>query len=113
MIRGVPVTLYRRAEIGRDEMGEPIVEWIPETVEDALWTQGEGDSEGLSDGARPLGTDDTVTVHLPKAYKASVAGCEFEILGRRYRVEGDPVGYMPELTPGRYNRRVTARRVDG
>ena len=113
MIRGVPVALYRRAEDGFDEMGEPIIEWVAETVEGALWTQGEGDSERLSDGVRPFGTDDTVTVHLPKTYAATVAGCEFEILGRRYRVEGDPVGYMPELTPGRWNRRVTARRVEG
>lgn len=113
MIRGVPVTLHRRVEAGFDEMGEPVVEWAPEVVEDALWTQGEGDSDGLSDGARPLGTDDTVTVHLPKSYTASVAGCEFEIRGDRYKVEGDPVGYMTELTPGRWNRRVTARRVDG
>lgn len=113
MIRGAPVTLYRRVEAGEDEMGEPIVSWEPETIYDVLWSQGEGDSTGLPDGFRPLGTDDTVTVHLPKTYTASVAGCEFEFCGKRYKVEGDPAGYMPELTPGRWNRRVTARRVGG
>lgn len=113
MIRGVPVTLRRRVEAGEDEMGEPIASWEPETIDGALWSQGEGDSTVLSEGFRPLGTDDTVTVHLPKAYTASVAGCEFEIRGERYKVEGDPTGYMPELTPGRWNRRVTARRVEG
>lgn len=52
-------------------MGEPeISRGAPEVVEDALADAGRGDSDGLSDGARPLGTDDTVTVHLPKSYTA-------------------------------------------
>lgn len=113
MIRGVPVTLFRKVAVGEDEMGEPVVKDVPETIDDVLWSQPADDGSRLPDGTRPLGTEDTVTIHLPKTYAGSVAGCEFEIRGGRYKVEGDPVGFMPELTPGRWNRCVTARRVEG
>lgn len=109
--KAVAVTVLRKSKAGEDEMGEPVVEWVPETVEGVLWIQhGCG---RLDDGSRPEGTEDTVKLHFPKTYTAGLAGCRVELLGREYEVVGDPVGYMPDLTPGSFNRPVTARKVEG
>lgn len=109
--KAVQVTVWRKSQAGEDEMGEPVVEWVPETVGNVLWIQHGCDR--LSDGSRPEGTEDTVKLHFPKSYTASLAGCSVELLGRKYAVMGDPVGCMPALTPGAWNRPVTARKVDG
>ena len=110
-MKGRSVTVWRKSASGEDEMGEPVVQWVPETVENVLWIQNSADR--LTDGTRPDGTDDEIKLHFPKAYAMSLAGCRVEVLGRLYDVNGDPVGCMPELTPGQWNRRVTARKVEG
>lgn len=109
--KAVAVTVLRRSEAGEDEMGEPVVEWAPETVEGVLWIQRA--AERLEDVARPLGTEDEIKLHFPKTYDKALAGCRIGVCGRTYEVVGDPVGCMPELAPGRWNRHVAARRVEG
>lgn len=111
MIRGEDVTVLRKSASGTDEMGEPIIAWVSEEVENVLWEQ--GSANNIGDPTRPDGTIDDVTIHLPKTYTTSVKGAEVEINGVRYAVIGDPIGYMPDLTPGAWNRPVTCRRVEG
>lgn len=108
---GVEVTVLRKSEAGRDEMGEPIVSWVPEPVENVLWSK--SSSDRLEDGDRPEGTEDTVTFHFPKIYALPLSGCRIVLGSRTYDVLGDPIGYMPELTPGKHNRPVVGRRVEG
>lgn len=113
MIRGRAVTVWRKAETGEDEMGEPLVDWMPERVENVLWGPSEYAARLSEDGARPAMTDDEITVHIPKTYTACLAGCRIEVEGALWDVVGDPQGYMPELTPGPWNRSATARKVEG
>ena len=110
MIRGEDVTVLRKSASGTDAMGEPDITWESETVPDVLWSQAE--SERLSDGTRPGGTDDTVTFHFPKAYTDDLSGCRISVQGRIYDVLGDPIGYIPAITPGKWNRTVTGRKVE-
>lgn len=116
--RAVAVTVWRNRPVldgagdpVADEMGAAVCERVPERVDGVLWMQ--RSSSRIADAGRPNGTVDEIRLHFPKAYDASLAGCEVEVAGRRYAVVGDPIGYMPELTPGPFNRPVTARRVDG
>lgn len=110
-MRGVTVEVLRRSVVGEDEMGEPEIEWVSESVPNVLWHQAE--AERLSDGTRPSGTDDSVTLYFPKSYAKSLCMSRVVIAGRMYDVVGDPIGYMPEMTPGKHNREVTARKVAG
>lgn len=110
-MRGVTVEVLRRSVVGEDEMGEPKVEWVSESVPNVLWHQTEADR--LSDGTRPDGTDDSITLYFPKTYAETLCGRRVVISGRTYDVLGDPIGYMPDMTPGKHNRMVTARKVDG
>lgn len=109
-MRGSDVTVLRKTESGEDEMGDPIVSWVPETVDNVLWSKSR--SADLDDVSRPDGTEDTVTFHFPKTYTASLSGCKIVLGSRTYDVVGDPVGYMPEHTPGVWNRPVMGRRVE-
>lgn len=103
--------VYRPVEGEPDPMGEPAVEWVPEEVDGVLWIQHLADR--IEDADRPAGTEDEVKLHFPKTYTESLLGCRIGVCGRLYEVVGDPVGYMPGLTPGKWNRAVIARRVDG
>lgn len=107
------MTLFRKTETGIDEMLDPIWDWVPERIENVIWEQAAYDNQRIADPTRPNGIDVGITVHLPKTYTQSVRGCEFEIMGARWSVIGDPVGYMEHLTPGPWNRPVPCRRADG
>ncbi|MCD8211913.1 MAG: hypothetical protein LUC17_02680 [Oscillospiraceae bacterium] len=113
MIQGETATLYRKVSTGTDEMGEPIVEWAAEELDNVLFSQAYENENYIIDGTRPDGTIDTATLHVPKTFTDSLKNCEIEVQGARWTVIGDGKGYMPENTPGPWNRPIKLRRVDG
>lgn len=118
MLRGRAMTVWRRELGGTDAMGEDTVVWVPETVENVLWGPTRSESlsvvaGGLDAGGRTRGTRDTITAHFPKTYTESLSGCRLEAYGRCWDVIGDPQPHLDHLAPGRWNRTVVARRVDG
>lgn len=118
MLRGIPMTVWRKSKTGVDEMGEDTYVWISEIVENVLYGPTKSDrltgiSGRLPGGTRPQGTDDTITAHFPKTYTESLAGCQLEAYGRRWDVLGDPSAHLDHLVRGKWNRTVAARKVDG
>ena len=112
LLEGIDVVVVRHVPTGEvDAMGEPITEDTREVVHDVLVAP--RSSADVDDPKRPNGDDIAIKAHFPKGYSSSLAGCDIEFWGMRYRVQGDPMGYIPELTPGRWNRPVTARKVQG
>lgn len=103
--------LFRPVESGFDDMGEPITEYVEEHIDGVIWQRSENSS--LDEGERPNGVEDTLIVHLPKTYTASVKACLVEIEGNRYECQGDPIGYMEELCPTPWNRPVYVKKVEG
>lgn len=112
LLEGVDVVVIRHVPTGRaDAMGDEVATEEAETVSDVLVApQSSADAD---DATRPNGDVDAIRLHFPKSYAKPLAGCDIEVGGLRYRVQGDPRGYLPHLTPGRWNRPVTARRVEG
>lgn len=109
---GGDVIVVRRVPTGDvDAMGESITEEERESIPDVLWAP--HSAADIDDAQRPHGDVDAIKLHFPKSYTASLAGCDVEVAGQRYRVQGDPVGFLPHLTPGRWNRPVVARRAEG
>lgn len=113
-MKGVTVDLIRFVPTDDiDQMGEPVKVRKTEQVDNVLWHPTSGEGGGVSQMTRENSAVEQITIHLPKAYTKSVAGCLFVIDGQEFAVQGDPVGYMPENTPGDWNRPVYATRVEG
>lgn len=112
LLHGVDIVVIRHVPTGIvDAMGERVTEEERERVSDVIWSP--YSSADLDDAQRPHGDAVSIKLHFPKSYTASLAGCDVEVDGMRYRVQGDPKGYLPHLTPGRWNRTVIGKRVDG
>lgn len=98
------VTVVRFVQTGRDAHGAPTYEETREVVPGCLM---EPVSTQDSIEARQAGDSVLAHLHIPKTYTASLAGCDvIDAEGRRWHVVGDPQPYMPENTPGPWNRMV-------
>lgn len=112
LLSGVEVIVIRRVPTGSvDAMGEPVTKEECDTVESVLWSP--YSSADVDDAQRPHGDVSAIKLHFPKTYPASLAGCDVEVDGSRYRIQGDPQGYLPHLTPGRWNRTAIGKKVEG
>lgn len=68
------------------------------------------------EASRPDGATVALTLHFPKAYKGRLDGCSVVLDGEwagTYRVVGDPMPYMPENTPGKFDRPVEVEAAHG
>lgn len=111
LFKGARVTVLRKVKGELDEMGDPVISWEPETVDNVLYHQG---STVDLDASRPDGVQIDMTFHFPKTYTASLRGCKIKIDDQHeYMVVGDPQPYMPKNTPGPWNRSVGAEVVYG
>ena len=107
MIRGIDVTVLRPNPTGRDRLnnvtyGEPVREPVRNVLIDSPNPQ---DMEA----ARQDGVTLALTLRFPKGYSASLRGCSVELpapYADTYRVVGDPLPYMAENCPTRWNRPV-------
>jgi hypothetical protein len=110
-MRGVDVTVKRPVEGELDSMGEPSVMWESEIVSNVLVAPAE--SERIEQDGRARGTDDIANVYFPKSYTARLKGCKVTLRGEDWDVIGDPQGYMADISPTAWNRRVSVRKVEG
>ncbi len=115
-IQGEPVTVYAPVQAGEDEYGQPVKVWAAQEVADVLvcepQTQDVG--QGLqSDSGRPEGDEVSLTLHFPKSFAASLRGCRVALRGRAFEVMGDPVALTAANVPGKWNRAVPVRLVEG
>lgn len=107
-------TVLRPIFDGTDRLGDALrVGTSEETVAGVLVTP-----VAFSDleEARQNGTESHLTVHFPKGYTSSLAGCDVELTGRyegTYRVVGDPLPFMERNTPTKWNYPAEVVRVDG
>lgn len=109
VILGETVTVSTPAQAGEDAYGQAVKEWADEDVRNVLVCQPTSDDVA----SRPEGDEVTLTLHFPKTYTASLRGCTVTLRGERYTVLGDPVALTEANTPGRWNRAVPVRRVEG
>lgn len=110
-MKSISIKVLRPEIIGKDALGEDICELVPEPDEVLVLTTPGKVAE--LDATRPEGVLVTWTIHFPKDYVLSLRDCWIEMSGNRYRVIGDPQPYMPENTPGLFNRPVEVEVVDG
>lgn len=68
---GERVAVLRRVMAGRDDMGEPVWEWVAETVDNCLVRPLSGSD--IEEVGRPDGVVTEYSVALPKSYTATMA----------------------------------------
>ena len=118
---GERVAVLRRAEVGRDSMGEPVWRWDAETVENCLVRPLSGSD--LTDALRPDGVRVQCAVALPKSYTATMAtlrharialverGMDPDDADSALRVSGSPDVTRP--CPTAWDEVAECGRVDG
>lgn len=109
-LTGEGVTVLYPKEGALDEMGEPVITWESENVENVLFAPSSASDLEVK---RPDGTRESVIFHFPKTYKRNLRGCKIIYKGETFRVKGEPYPYMEENTPGAWNYAVSAEVVNG
>lgn len=116
MLRGEAVTVLTPTQAGEDEYGQAVKSWASQEVADVLVCEPSTTDLGAglqTDARRPEGDSVSLTLHFPKAYAASLRGCRVGLRGRTFEVLGDPVALTEGNVPGRWNRAVPVRLVEG
>lgn len=102
------VVFHKRIQEGTRPDGQPLWGWESLPIEGCLYTI---DRPETQDEQHRYQSDDRLTVHIPKGNDhIDFSGYIVGIGGSAYVVEGNAVTYMPENTPGAFNRTVTAYR---
>lgn len=115
MIHGEKVCVLLREQVGLDGYGEPVFEECAHWVE-CVVAPGTGDnrtSEEAEDSGRRRGDILIYTLHFPKTFTAEISDAHVIVRGKKLRVVGTPQCYTPENTPGKWNRQVQVRSIDG
>ena len=110
MISGETVTVLSPVSAGEDEYGQPVREWLEAPVDDVLVCS--PSTEDIGSG-RPDGDTVSLTLHFPKAFAAPLRGCRVALRGKTFDVLGDPVALTAANVPGRWDRAVPVRLVEG
>lgn len=109
---GEKVVVERPVETGRNSHNQPIVEWVPETVDDVLVAP--GPRADIPDTARPAGVVIAWNLHFPKTFTGSLRGARIRVRGGApCEVVGDPQPYTLENTPTRWWMPVEVKNAKG
>lgn len=111
MIKGEPISVFRPSSTTTDAFGAPVRIWTEEQVSDVV--RHPADAQDYLDTNRSDGTIIAWVLHFPKTYTASLRGCQVEVEGERYDIEGDPQAFMLVNTPTHWNRKAYAIRTEG
>ena len=114
MIRGTPVTVYRKVAAAEPDRFNNVVYGLTgEDVDNVLIAPG---STELLEASRPEGVSVSYTLHFPKTYTKSLEGCAVALpapWGGTYSVIGDPKPYMDANTPTCWDRPVEVEAAHG
>lgn len=112
MIFGEPVQVISRDNDGIDEFGNARVVYrkFYVTVDNVLVAPTSSQDLGPE---RPEGEATIMTFHFPKTYIGDLRGCLIRWKSKRWAVIGNPQPYSEDATPGKWNRPVQARLVEG
>lgn len=111
MIKGTTLTFKRKVKAGTDGMNNPVYNTENVTVDDCLVAP-------VVPSAAPeqqamTQTRGQIEIHLPKTFSGDVGGSTVDWSGQTYRVDNSGAVYMPENTPGRWNRNFRAEVIRG
>lgn len=110
LIKGIPVTLYQRAQTGTDAFGAPTYTETPVTVENVLAAPVA--AEAVVNGQQLSGRRLVYELCIPKVDSHSWEGCRVEFFGQTFRAFGPVTEYIDAMTPLDWNRKVKVERYE-
>ncbi len=111
LIKGRNITLYTVTETGRDGFNRPVETEIPVEIENVL-IQPTSDEERL-DTLNLTGRRAMYTLHIPKGDTHDWTDKKVSFFDKTFRTIGEPLEYMPELTPLAWNKKVRCEIING
>ena len=109
-MKGIPITLYNKVEIGRDAFNKPIYDDMPETVANIL-IEPLSDSEVL-ETLSLTGRKAVYRIGIPKGDKHDWTDKKVSFFGQDFRTIGIPLEGIEEMIPLEWNKKVTVERYE-
>ena len=109
-MKGIPVTLYNKTEIGRDSYNAPIYEEMPETVENVL-IEAISSTEVL-ETLSLTGRKAVYRLGIPKGDNHNWTDRRVSFFGQDFRTIGIPVEGIEEMIPLEWNKKVEVERYE-
>lgn len=109
-MKGIPITLYNKVEIGRDAFNKPIYDDVPETVENIL-IEPLSDSEVL-ETLSLTGRKAVYRIGIPKGDQHDWTDKKVSFFGQDFRTIGIPIEGIEEMIPLEWNKKVTVERYE-
>lgn len=109
-MKGIPVTLYNKIEIGRDEFNKPIYRSVPETVENVL-VEAISSTEVI-ETLNLTGRKAVYRLGIPKGDAHDWKDKKVSFFGQNFWTIGIPIEGIEELIPLEWNKKVTVERYE-
>ena len=111
MIKGIPVTLYTKAQTGTDPFGRPVYEEQAVTVNNVL--VGEPSSDDITNELNLSGKIISYVLAIPKGDAHDWDNAFVDVFGQRYHTIGTPTQGIEDNIPLDWNKKVKVERYDG
>ena len=110
-MKGIPITLYNKVEIGRDAFNKPVYDDVPETVENVL-IEAISSTEVL-ETFNLTGRKAVYQLGIPKSDTHNwTAGKKVRFFDADWRIIGIEQKGIEEMVPLRWNRKVQVERYE-
>lgn len=110
MIKGVPVTLINRVEIGKDPIGEPIYDEVPVVVDNVLVSP--TSSDDITSNFELYGKKAVYTLAIPKGDKNNWTDAKVSFFDETWRTFGIPLEGIEAMIPLDWNKKVQVERYE-
>lgn len=109
-MKGIPITLYNKVEIGRDAFNKPVYNDVPETVENVL-IEAISSTEVL-ETLSLTGRRAIYRLGIPKGDQHDWTDKKVRFFGQDFRTIGIPIEGIEEMIPLEWNKKVTVERYE-
>lgn len=109
-IKGIPVILCSKIQVGEDRIKNPVYEYEEETIENVLVAP--VSSTEVLDTLNLTGRKIVYTLAIPKSDTHTWEGQLVKFFGETWRVVGIPERGIDALIPGDWNQKVQVERYE-
>lgn len=103
MIKGIPVILYEKTVIGKDEFDHPLYREIPVTIENVLVAP--ASTTEILDALNLTGKEAVYNIAIPKGDNHTWQDCRVDFFGMSWQVIGFPQQGIEENIPLEWNQK--------
>lgn len=111
MIKGIPVILYEQTLTGENDLGEPVYQELPVTIQDVLVAP--SSTEDITNNQTLYGKHSVYTLCIPKGDSHKWEDSKVEFFGQTFKTFGSALYGIEENIPLRWNGKIQVERYGG